>query len=338
MADRLGLVEPRVEASKTLAITRDDALEAIEILQDAAALSEAHGLLRASSMAHNNIGYFSLLSLFETEQCLQHFIKAAEIRRQIGDIDHLIMYLLNALMVWVSLGQLRSGEEYVAEFLHKSSATETQAKECLQFTHAYVLHHRGEWMQVLADTRNQLKKLREGGNTQYIVERNRLLVSAILELHRFAGLDYLAEAEAALLENIGLKWAVNESYFMLVVISARKIHIQGAQEYLAEAPEKCIYKQEESYRLKAEVELAMVDVRWDEAVSTCLSLIDIYQAGGYRWEWARTLIDLGDALIGRDLPGDRERAHEVFRQSLEVFTEMDAPGYIRVLEERLGRL
>jgi len=50
------------------------------------------------------------------------------------------------------------------------------------------------------------------------------------------------------------------------------------------------------------------------------------------------LIDLGDALIGRKEPGDLDRARQTYQESLEVFTEMGAPGYIRVLEKRLGEL
>jgi hypothetical protein len=70
-------------------------------------------------------------------------------------------------------------------------------------------------------------------------------------------------------------------------------------------------------------------------MSKVKALIDIYRAGGYKWNWARQLIDLGDVLIGRGLPGDREQAEHVYRQSLEMFTEMGAPGYIQVLAQRL---
>ena len=48
--------------------------------------------------------------------------------------------------------------------------------------------------------------------------------------------------------------------------------------------------------------------------------------------------DLGDALVARNEPGDLERAQEAYRQSLDMFTEMGAPGYIKVLEERLEDL
>jgi hypothetical protein len=82
--------------------------------------------------------------------------------------------------------------------------------------------------------------------------------------------------------------------------------------------------------------LASTEGRWDEAISKRLARIDTCQADGDRFAWAWNLIPLGDSLVGRDLPGDRERAEQAYRQSLEMFTEMGAPGYIQVLEQRLG--
>ena len=50
---------------------------------------------------------------------------------------------------------------------------------------------------------------------------------------------------------------------------------------------------------------------------------------------------LGDAtveaaLVGRNEPGDLDRARETYQQSLEMFSEMGASGYIEVLEGRRG--
>jgi hypothetical protein len=58
----------------------------------------------------------------------------------------------------------------------------------------------------------------------------------------------------------------------------------------------------------------------------------------HHWGLARRLIDLGDSLVGRNEPGDLERAQGIYQQSLDMFTEMGAPGYIKVLEERLREL
>jgi len=53
---------------------------------------------------------------------------------------------------------------------------------------------------------------------------------------------------------------------------------------------------------------------------------------------AFNLIDLNNALIGRKKPGEMGSACETCQQSLDMFTEMGAPGYVRVLEERLEKL
>ena len=36
--------------------------------------------------------------------------------------------------------------------------------------------------------------------------------------------------------------------------------------------------------------------------------------------------------------GDKERARKIYQQSMDMITEMGAPGYIKVLEERLEEL
>ena len=189
-------------------------------------------------------------------------------------------------------------------------------------------------MQAVEYYRVQLREMRKGGSLQNIALRNISLVNAILELHRFTDMDNLAEAEVALLENIDIHWHVIESYLLLSIISSRKGMIQEAYERLAEAAQTST-KQEESCRLQAEAEYSRAEGRWDDALTFYRSLIGIYQRGEYCWEWARQLIDLGDVLLGRNQPGDRERAKETYRQSLEMFKEMEAYGYCEVLEKRL---
>jgi hypothetical protein len=71
-------------------------------------------------------------------------------------------------------------------------------------------------------------------------------------------------------------------------------------------------------------------------LAACDTSIQIFKNCGHRWGWAYKLIDLGDALVGRNEPGDLELARETYQHSLDMFTEMGAPGYVRVLEERLA--
>jgi tetratricopeptide (TPR) repeat protein len=252
----------------------------------------------------------------------------------------MLLGLGNAIEQKVYLGHLRSMEDFIVEFLGQSSAAESRVEGFLQLMHTFVSNYRGEWLQSLEYTRVQLQELRKGGSLQLTAEINFDLAGILMEMNRFAGLDDLSEAEAALLENIDMRWMVEESELLLAAILARKGQRQEAQNHLASVLQEYgpdLTKLQQSYRLQAEMELALAEERWDEALAACQALIDNFQAGGYRWYWARQLIDRGDALLKRDGPGDREAAEQAYRQSLEMFTEMGAPGYVRVLEERLER-
>ena len=86
----------------------------------------------------------------------------------------------------------------------------------------------------------------------------------------------------------------------------------------------------------AEAELALAEKHWKDAVATCNTAIGVFKECGHKLWWARQLIDLGDAYLGRDEPGDLQRARETYQKSLGMYTDMGSPGYIRVLEERLA--
>jgi tetratricopeptide (TPR) repeat protein len=257
---------------------------------------------------------------------------------------HGINYMAVLGQPWVSqlVGRWR------LSFLRQSKRHEAQVKNASNSLWL-CLYFRGEWMQALEYFRVQVSELRKKGSFQEIAGKNTALVDTILELHRFAGLDdladyYLKEAETALRENIAIHWYVLESHLKLAILSARKGLLQEARVHLEEAlqldealqPSDQRFTQEgKSHQLHAEAEIALAEGDWEKAITAYQTLIDIYQAAEYRMEWARWLIDLGDVLLKRDGPGDREKAREAFLQSLEIFTELEAPGYIQVLEERL---
>jgi tetratricopeptide (TPR) repeat protein len=338
MASSLEIVGPRAEASITLALAEGDPTQGIEILKGAAVICEAHGLLRSAGRAHFNLGHFYGLTLGGADKSFQSYLKAAEMGRQMGDMDQMILALGNALESWAQLGNLKSEQDFSMDFLRKSSASEAQLDEFLQKRDPSFSYYRGDWAEPLEHARAELQKLRKGGSLQFISVYNSYVAESILEMQRFTGEGSLVEAEAALQENIDMHWLVNQSLYLLAMISACKGLFQEAHERLSEASARPLNKLQEAQRLIAEAEIALAEGDWNRAVLACQSIIKISQAGEYRWYWARTLINLGDAFVGRSGPGDRERAQQAYRQSLEMVTEMGADGYIRVLEKRLREI
>jgi class 3 adenylate cyclase/tetratricopeptide (TPR) repeat protein len=341
MAQRVGDLEDQAEASVTLALHNENIEGSISIYEKMITLTEEKGLLHTAERAHYDLGWSLCIFLIDLNSGLKHFLRSAEYCKLIGHTDLLTTTLNYIYCRYIDLGELKTAEEKVFEFLKGSSIPESRIKDSLKDNHPYLLQSRGEWISALELRRAGLNDLRQGGSLPLTVWTNLWLTDSILELNRFEDFDDLSEAEAALKENIDINYWRPISYFQLTIVHARQRSFTEARDYLVKAENdlsEYVNNLEKEMHHRAKFELALADGRWKEAVVDCEASIEIYQNCGHRWGWARRLIDLGDALLGRNQPGDLERARETYQQSLDMFTEMGAPGYIQVLEERLKNL
>jgi len=341
MAERLGDQEVGADASITLTLQETDPDDAIPILEDIIALTEGEGLLRTASRAHIGLAHYLGTYLVDYNAAYRHYLQAAEIAKQIGDIERMMFGLWESCKYYIFLGELKDVEERISDFLRGTTVPQSDVKETFDFIGRCLLDARGEWIQRVEILRPILAESRQGGNIQQIAQSNISIANTILELDRFGSYDGLSEVERMLEENVEIKWLEVHSRFILAVVAARQKHFERARDYILQA-EKYLSETEnnleEELRSRADFELAFAEGRWGDAVIASESSIEIMKSCGYRWMWARRLIDLGDALIGRNEVGDLERARETYQQSLNMFTEMGAPAYIKVLEERLGSI
>jgi hypothetical protein len=338
MAERQVDQEARAEATITIALCNPDFDKAISLMLEAAAISEANKLWNTASRAHINLGVVLNQNFQNLESVYQQHLQAIDILIRIGNSEGVLFELDNLAENLAELGHLKFIEAKLIEILRDSTAPQDRIDKYLDNIHSELPDWTGEWTLALEYNRHRRGKARETSQYQTIANRNLRIVNICLELNRFRGMADLSEAEAALRENIEIGWLTPESRILMTVIFSRMGRFADAHEYLDEVIRKLdqpIPKPIQMYLFRAEAELARAEGRWDEAAANCQALIDVYQAGVYRWKHARQLINLGDALISRGLPGDREQAQQVYRQALEMFTEMGSPGYIQVLEERL---
>lgn len=345
MAERLGEQVARADASITIALREPDFEKSTYLLQKAAEFSVTNRLWDQARRAHANLGHVYTINDENLEIGYQHVMQAVDISIQIGNIEMFFWDLSNLELNLIWQGDLHSVEDKLKDILHRSMAPQSRADEFLEGVYSELLYPRGEWTQALEYYQQYQEELRKTSRYQVIAGNNFVLADANLELNRFRGMVDLSVAEAAMRENIEIKWYVIVSRFTLVIILVRQLRFAEARVRLNEVIKSLEQRKSvestksfESNILSAQAEFARAEGRWDEAMSKVKALIDIYRAGRFKWNWARQLIDLGDVLISRDLPGDREQAQQVYRQSLEMFTEMGATGYIEVLEERLRGL
>jgi tetratricopeptide (TPR) repeat protein len=339
MAERVGDLKTHADARITLASHNKDRREGIEELKEVSNYSEKEKLLRAAARAHVNIGAFSDMYLVDDiEAALQHNLRAAELAEQIGDFGIFKIALQNVYVNHLALGELINPKEKVTDLLRGFFVSDPRIDEHFDLLNHALLWVRGEWEPALKALRDSQEIARQEGNFFVIASANLDLTGIILELNRFADLNDITEAEAALEENTKIDWLAVQTHFHRVIVAARMKRF-GKSRQIYERAESMLSgfdgNMEKEITSNTKFELAFAEEHWGVAIAACETSLEILQGCGQIWRWARKLIDLGDALIGRNEPGDRERAQETYQQSLDMFTEMGAPGYIKVLEERL---
>jgi class 3 adenylate cyclase/tetratricopeptide (TPR) repeat protein len=341
IADRIGELEAKADASITLAMIGGEINPEKNslILHEVISFTEANGLWNQANRAYLNLGKVYADYLLNNESAYRCALRAVEISGQTGDMVRLIVAVENLAIASLELGQWKSLDDKFVEVLRSYSASPAQIEEVLGWNRLWRLGFRGEWTQVLEYLHDQLENPQVMENFQEAAIYNFSFAGLCLEKDRFMGVPDLTEAEAALQKLINIEWRALESRYSLAILYSRQKHISKAHKLLAEAINSIVQPESNAARaerLTSEAELAMAEGHLDEAVSLCHTLIDLYQAGGFRWRHARTLIDLGDALAGRNGPGDLGQAQATYQQALDMFTEMGSPGYVQVLEKRMN--
>jgi len=346
MAERLELLEIQAEARNSLALRFIDTVdrdlnEAINNLEQVVVLAEENGLQRSAARAHGNLAWY-LNYTGDILSAYKHNLEAVDILRRTGDINGELFALHNLVGSYLNMGELHTAEEILEKIEEMLITTpESQAEYHLRAFRRTLRLFRGEWQQAKEMILNCWEDARRGGDGQRLAYQNLQLVDAILELDRFGISSDLNQAESALAENLEINRKVIPSLSRMIIVSARQRQFERAKCWLVKVKEHKNLLEFDSIKMlqqRAEIELAFADERWGEAINACHALIEICKRTGYRWEWARRLIDLGDALIQRDGTGDRERARQHLDNSLQMFTDMAASGYVNVIQERLKHL
>jgi class 3 adenylate cyclase/tetratricopeptide (TPR) repeat protein len=344
MAERLEHVEVQSEARITLALLSKDEEDAVDVLEEVVNVAEAHELLRTASRACNNLGVF-LVGMGKIASAHDYYMRAVEFDRWMGDAASMCFTLLNAIYTALYLGDLQTAEQIHGEITQVQSITrEPWAEINLLHARAGLMKYAGEWILSMESFCALLVETKRGGDLQMQSDLASTLAFTFLEANRFDGYNDWVDVVAALKETLDIPIEITMGFYLryrLAILFARQGRLVEAHQLYRE--ERLTYEEGDSYldvmeRLWVEYELAFAEERWQEAVNAAESMIEICERTDHFWFLARQLINLSDALVHRDQPNDLERAREGYQRSLEMFTEMGASGYIKVLEERLQSL
>jgi len=345
MAQRLGLLEVQLNTKISMGYMAMDLDESIRVVEQTAVLAEAEGMLEIAARAYSALARWKMIKRNYLAGC-QYRRKALDLYRRVGDFPMISYVLLRLVENYIMMGDTQEVPGLVEEILEEVSIPELGATEFQLYSTYVVYDYKGEWEQALELERLGLAEAHLRNDPPVIYIYNMDIMSTSLERAEVISYSDLSDAKDALRENLDIQYDnpyINKNPF-LTFFSARLNILEGRLEEAhhsldeSEQSHDIFYENHKVGRDIARYYLAQAEKRWDEALAIVQSLLDRYRESGARWNIARYQMGVGDALRGRDEPGDRERASQAYHEALTLFTEMGATGYVQVLQKRLESL
>jgi predicted ATPase len=340
MAERLAAVRVQAEALATLGILPDVPYEeSVSALARAVELAESAGLLEQAARAHNNLA----IVLIDAEASREHFLRAAELDRQRGEILSELFYGINAAEQSLYLGDLAAAEEGLPSLRLLLGAAEASPMLTgfLRLLEALLLRYRGELTEAIDRLRSLRVSGRASGNLQGLARVDAEFAMACVweEIGE-------EELEAILQELLDLgeqgMGTTILAQCLLCVQRARQGKLEEAHHSLADAheqpAEQGVFVRWEPILSWAEAELGVAEGRWPEALAAYETAVNVLSRRKHRWYRARTLVDWAEAHLARGESGDQERALELLREAEAEFEAMGAPAYAERVKRRLDDL
>jgi tetratricopeptide (TPR) repeat protein len=341
MAEQLGAVRVQAEALSTLGVLPGMAYqEAVTALTRAVELAESGGLLDQAARAHNNLG----VALIDPESAREHFLRAANLARQRGEIISELFSGVNAAEEALSLGDLAAVEETLPSMRQLLDAVEKPGIAALNLRglEVMLLRYRGELAAAIEGLQALRTEAREAGDLQALASLNTQLPL----IWTWEGFGEEEEVEAALQEALELGergWPT--AVIARCLLSIRHSHqgaVAEARRLLSEARERADEHggcaNWSHYLFWTEANLAMAEGHWPEALAACEATANDLGRRKQRWYRARILVDWAEAHLARGESGDRVRAQELLREAEAEFEAMGAHGYVERVKARVEQL
>lgn len=318
--------------------------EALQALSQAVELAESHNLLTTAARAHNNLGTILIRLKGDLRNARKHYWRAAEIHNLRGSVSEELFSRINIVDTTFNLGELNSIEEALhgLDTLLEAVPDSQLPTVWLKVLEAELMGSRGDWFRAV----EQLRQFRIDPRTQKdlanLGDINRALGWNLFELAQWQQIEDTDESLEALKQALdmyqrSMKPTVS-THCLLAMIHAARAEFNPAQEHFQQAQREAgedPIPLEEAWVLWAQAKIDAYSGRWESAEQAYQNAVGLVIPIGLRWHWARILKDWAESLILRGEQADLEQAHNLLRQSQELFKQLGAPEYAHRVEQRL---
>jgi class 3 adenylate cyclase/tetratricopeptide (TPR) repeat protein len=331
----------------TMAILTDMSPEdALQTLTKAEQLAESQQLWYILGRVRNNLSVLTSHFIGDLKAVHNHAIKAAEVQRMRGDIVGELAGLNTAATMQLDLGDF-SGAKVLLDHVEGRLSSYPNLDRIWQLTlhnRGYFRALRGDWSTALEPLYQALEYADDGKNRKHLFDLTvHALLPVSLEVDRFYEEQDWLQIEGLLMDVVDVPGEVLNpgGYAMMSVVYSRQGQLERADQWLRKASQLTqdthrFYNQ--WYIKRAEVELAVAKKDWETAIVNLQGFIQFADAHTLIWNHARALMEWGDVCVARGTVDDLEKAKALYIQAQEMFTNMGAEGYVKVLKKRMNEL
>jgi len=322
-----------------------DVKRAVECHERALKIALDNDCLEIALREYHNLA--NSLPLGEGEKALEYYEKGYELAKKVGDVSHLAWICRSLGGMYIGMGNVERAKHLVEESFALNTKTGDKAQLSMSIRQLAGIHQiLGEWDkseqyydEALAIARN-LKDIQAiGAAYGYLGWFN-------FDKGEYAKAKEYYEKASEVVEKAGatlIHWWVNH---WLVLIDIELGELEKAEKQI-ESLQKSVLEANDkdripfAYRLKAT--LLRAQKKWDESIEYFEKSLQGFEAiGARRWDqyiFAKlVLYEYARVYLERNQEGDKEKAHGLLNQAMEIFQKLGAKKEIERIIAKKGLL
>jgi serine phosphatase RsbU (regulator of sigma subunit)/class 3 adenylate cyclase len=348
IAERLGDIVVQSETLATLGLFPDQPPEAaLTALSKAVELAESADLLSQAARAHINLAALLATILPDFAAAGDHYRRGAELHRLRGNTAGELLGLggmAGALLEAGRFDEVEATLPIMRRLLDELAGPGPGAFH-VRISEALLNRYRGQLAEAAQLLRALQTEERLRGNLKNLVDVNIHLAEIIFSaqvMHKHAGIGDWGEAEASLIEAIGIykNWSMVDLKLcsILSMVYVGQGRLEEARRLLYKAQEKVeaqLIAIDEAWPIVAEARLAAAEARWSKALILYKDAAEIFARLGMQWQQAYVILELAETYRSRREPTDLEQARTLLQDASSMFAKMGILFYVNLAQEKL---
>lgn len=353
MAKRLDAFDVQAEALATIGVLPNiKPQQAIEFLEMAVKVSEAHNLYGPASRAYINLA-FVVDNLGNTRLARDYRMRVLQLGVKAGAIsDELSINqsIINASLWLADFKDVEQRLEEISQHLAKSDANLDDNTLNILYLKGSFQRYKGDFTNAINTFTDLIERTRQANDLDRNLQATRFLAEIILESHLLQVENSNSSELDIVLEMLKNVMSANQkveehselaTQCLFGVIYALKGNLDLAEAAIGKGDkihQQHPNKQDQIWITLSRARLALAREQVNHALEYLGDAAQLLNEMGGRWWMARVWLEIGTILLKRNEPEDIDQAQNTFREALSEFKDMDVGYYQDVIIEKLRQL